>query len=261
MTPFWNRMAELGFVEAVAEGVVPPTALVEPNARAAAKAALEAFIASRVFNLTAQELSDLLDTFDAFRRSEERAHEEFRAKRLILEAFAAGAELSTPAEVAAPDVRAAPLPQLPTTQRPAFQSPDYFQHILPLIARLQPEGVEAGRLLHALEILAESEPRRSALNGRDDGPWKQWAAGFPRGHAFSDAAAAVIVLLGDGTLTRWQGRIQPAPDAQFLDEPWLNTDAFLALRLALDAPAEVVQHRRAETELRFPELVKLLLVA
>ena len=80
-------MAKLGFVEPVAEGTVPPTSLVEPNARAAASAELEAFVAVRIFNLTAQELSVLLDTFGAFRRSDEREHQEFRTKRLILEAL------------------------------------------------------------------------------------------------------------------------------------------------------------------------------
>ena len=95
MTPFWNRMAEHGFVEPVPEGTVPPSAFVEPVARANVRAELDAFIAARVFGLTAQELSDLLDTFDVLSRRDEKAHGEFRTKRLILEAFA---ELSTPTE-------------------------------------------------------------------------------------------------------------------------------------------------------------------
>ena len=64
-----------------------PTALVEPKARATARAELDAFVAARVFDLTAQELSDLLDTFDVLRRRDEKVHHEFRTKRLILEAF------------------------------------------------------------------------------------------------------------------------------------------------------------------------------
>jgi len=260
MTAYWNACAEEGWVATVpADG--PPPGVEDETERMKIRGELETIVARDVFSLTATEIEYILETFSSWRNREQKRYGEFRTKRLILESFAAGAELSTTTEVIPPDVRTAPLPQLPATQRPAFKSPDYFQHILPLIARLQPEGVEAGRFLHALEILAESEPRRAALNGHDDGPWEQWAAGFPRGHAFSDAAAAVIVLLGDGTLTRWQGRIQPAPDAHFVDEAWLNTDAFLALRLALDAPAEAVQRRRAETELRFPELAKLLLAA
>lgn len=102
ITPFWNRMATLGFVEAVAEGTVPPTALVEPNARATARAELDAFIAARVFNLTALELSDILDTFDVLRRRDEKAHGEFRTKKLILDAFATGAESHPPKQAAIP---------------------------------------------------------------------------------------------------------------------------------------------------------------
>lgn len=87
MTPFWNRMAKLGFVETVAEGTVPSSALVEPNSRATARVELDAFIAARVFKLNTSELSDILDTFDVLRRRDEKAHQEFRTKRLILEAF------------------------------------------------------------------------------------------------------------------------------------------------------------------------------
>jgi hypothetical protein len=91
MTPFWNRMAKYGFVEGVAEGSVPPSAFVEPYARAIARAELDAFIAARVFDLTTQELSDILDTFETLRRSEERTRQEFRTKKLILDAFVNGA--------------------------------------------------------------------------------------------------------------------------------------------------------------------------
>ncbi|MCX6872669.1 MAG: hypothetical protein NTW21_02520 [Verrucomicrobia bacterium] len=87
MTPFWNRMAALGFVEPVADDTVPPSALLDPTARAIACAELDAYVAARVFGLTAQELSDILDTFEAFRRSDERTHQEFRTKRLVLEAY------------------------------------------------------------------------------------------------------------------------------------------------------------------------------
>ncbi|HEY3287025.1 MAG TPA: N-6 DNA methylase [Gemmatimonadaceae bacterium] len=88
MTPFWNRMAKLGFVEPVAEGTVPPAAFIEPTARAIARAKLDALVAFRVFGLNAQELADLIDTFGVLQRREQREHKEFRTKRLVLEAFA-----------------------------------------------------------------------------------------------------------------------------------------------------------------------------
>jgi hypothetical protein len=222
-----------------------------------------------LYGLNRADAAYILDTFPIVRRKDEAAHGTYRTRDTILALYdelaicTAESRVFANAALALPpaDPRVAHGPRLPATQRPAFKSSDYFQHILPLITRLQPEGVEAGHVLHALEILAETEPRRIAVNDRDDGPWKQWAAGFPRGHMFSDAAATLIVLLGDGTLTRWQGRIRAAPDVHFVDESWLNADAFIALRLALDAPSEVVQRRRTETEQYFPELAKLLLVA
>jgi hypothetical protein len=89
MSPFWNRMADLGFVEAVAVDTIPGSALVNPIDRAIAKADLDAFVAIKVFSLTKGELSDLLETFDVLQRREQKAYGEFRTKKLILQAFEA----------------------------------------------------------------------------------------------------------------------------------------------------------------------------
>jgi hypothetical protein len=89
MTPFWNCMAELGLVEAVAEDTIPNSALVNPIDRALAKADLEASVAIKVFGLTKGELSDLLDTFDVLQRREQEAYGEYRTKKLVLDAFEA----------------------------------------------------------------------------------------------------------------------------------------------------------------------------
>jgi hypothetical protein len=87
MTPFWNRMAALGLVEPASEGTIPAAALLEPSARAHARAELDAFVAARVFGLTRQELSDVMENFDVLRRRDEKAHGHFRTKQLILDAF------------------------------------------------------------------------------------------------------------------------------------------------------------------------------
>ena len=87
MTPYWNQMASMGLVEPALEGSVPDTALITEMSRAQARAELDAIVARRVFDLTAQELGDLLDTFDVLRRRDERSHGEFRTRRLVLEAF------------------------------------------------------------------------------------------------------------------------------------------------------------------------------
>jgi hypothetical protein len=87
MTPFWNRMAELKFVPPCKADQVPASALVRPHEREIARAELDAYVARRVFNLTRQEMSDVMDTFEAYRNSDLRAHQEYRTKQLILEAF------------------------------------------------------------------------------------------------------------------------------------------------------------------------------
>jgi hypothetical protein len=88
MTPYWNLIAALGFVEPVVEGMVPPTALIEPTARAQVRAELDAFVGGHVFGLTSQELSDLLDTFEVLQRCDQKAYGTFYTKQLVLEAFA-----------------------------------------------------------------------------------------------------------------------------------------------------------------------------
>lgn len=87
MTQFWNKMAKLGLVDAVPENTVPAAALTAPEPRALARAELDAFVAVSVFGHSRQEISDQMETFDVLRRREEKAHGEFRTKRLILEAF------------------------------------------------------------------------------------------------------------------------------------------------------------------------------
>lgn len=87
MTPYWNQMAALGLAEPVPEGTVPPTALLDPPARAQVRAELDAYVAVRVFGLTKQEMSDIMDTFEVLRRREEKAFGEFRTKGMVLEAW------------------------------------------------------------------------------------------------------------------------------------------------------------------------------
>jgi hypothetical protein len=87
MTPFWNRMASLGIVEPSPTTAIPAQALIAPEARAQVRAELDALVAHAVYGLTAQELSDILDTFGVLMRRESKALGEFRTKRLVLEAF------------------------------------------------------------------------------------------------------------------------------------------------------------------------------
>lgn len=87
MTPFWNKMAALGVVPSCPDGEVPASALVNPEARESARALLDAYVAKKVFGLEERELSEILDTFGVLFRREMRTYQEFRTKRLILDAF------------------------------------------------------------------------------------------------------------------------------------------------------------------------------
>ncbi|HWQ92356.1 MAG TPA: N-6 DNA methylase [Clostridia bacterium] len=183
MTPFWNRMARLGFVEAVAEDSVPPTALVEPNARATARAELDAFIAARVFNLTAQELSDLLDTFEAFRRGDERAHKEFRTKRLILEAFAnlesmqTGKAHKTKNAIPAPTWLDLPL-VLPTSRRIGLTPDRYRATVLPHLLYQAGGSVPFERFRKAYWLLTEPKTLERYASGTVGEIARGWARTF-----------------------------------------------------------------------------------
>ena len=182
MTPFWNRMAALGFVEPAPKGTVPPTALVQPTARATARAELDAFIAARVFNLTALELSNILDTFDVLRRRDEKAHGEFRTKKLILEAFAAGVDLSQSRATPATRRDSAPVSistmQLPTFDGQRFNFQARGDYILPLVASLlRHQGGECDlmKLIRAYAMLLGDRKTLSALSearfGAEAGAW------------------------------------------------------------------------------------------
>ncbi len=88
MTDYWNRMAEYGICSAVDAGTVPSPALTEPSERAAARAKLDGLVAARIYGLTCEELSGLLDTFSVLERRERKGIGEFGTKELVLKAFA-----------------------------------------------------------------------------------------------------------------------------------------------------------------------------
>lgn len=224
---------------------------------------------TRAFPTPRHAVSYIMDTFPIVKRKDEAKHGHYRTKETILQYYdeqalcsAEGRAFQNAALSFPPaDVRVTHDPRLPAGLRPAFKSEDYFPLLLPLITKFQPDGVEAGRLLHALEILSESEARRTALKGHTGEPWKAWAEGFPKKHRFSDAAAALLHQLGNGTLIRWRDRVSFATEATFVDNEWLRIDAFIALRLAVAAPTALVEHKIAETKKHFPVLFNLLLAA
>ncbi len=84
MTAYWNAMAAHGLCELIAEDDAPP-GFADTEQRAAARAEIDAVVARALFDLSAEELAAILDTFPVLRRREEKTYGEFRTKRLVLE--------------------------------------------------------------------------------------------------------------------------------------------------------------------------------
>jgi hypothetical protein len=84
MTAYWNAMAAYGWCDVIPEDKTPP-GFVDPELRAAARAEIDAVVARELFDLSADELAAVLDTFPVLRRREEKTYGEFRTKRLVLE--------------------------------------------------------------------------------------------------------------------------------------------------------------------------------
>jgi methylase of polypeptide subunit release factors len=84
MTEYWNAMVGYGWCDPVPEGMTPP-GIVDLALRADARAEIDAVVARELFELSADELAVILDTFPVLRRREEKAYGEYRTKRLVLE--------------------------------------------------------------------------------------------------------------------------------------------------------------------------------
>jgi hypothetical protein len=86
MAGYWNMMAARGWCEPVPDDAVS-VGLVDEAERALARAEIDAVVARDVFGLFREELEFVLDTFVQLARAEERAHGEYRTRRLVLELY------------------------------------------------------------------------------------------------------------------------------------------------------------------------------
>jgi hypothetical protein len=158
MTPFWNQMARLGFVDSVTENTIPRLALTTPDTRAIARAELDAFVAVKVFGLTRQELSEQLDTFDVLRRRQEKAHGEFRTKRLILEALegldARAADVVVIPAIPRPDWMDRPM-VLPSSRRVVVAADRYRATLVPHLLYQAGGSIPFERFRKAYWLLTE----------------------------------------------------------------------------------------------------------
>lgn len=87
MTDFWNQMAGHGFCSQAEPGSIPASALVTESDREVARASLDALVAHEVYGLTRPELSHILESFTVVKKRDLAKYDEFRTKRLVLEAW------------------------------------------------------------------------------------------------------------------------------------------------------------------------------
>lgn len=87
MVPYWNAMSAHGLAPPLSGNDVFAEALSDQGVRDVARAHLDAYVATRVFGLSSDELSAIMDTFPVLKRRDERQYGEFRTKRMVLEAF------------------------------------------------------------------------------------------------------------------------------------------------------------------------------
>jgi hypothetical protein len=102
ITPFWNELADDGWVERVADDQIP--GISDEERRRKARAELDAIVAGDLYGLDRDELSFILDTFPIVRRQDEQRFGEFRTKRIVLnsyDALVSGADRERALELAA----------------------------------------------------------------------------------------------------------------------------------------------------------------
>lgn len=87
MSGYWNSMAVHGWCELVPEYTVPTLAFVDDDARAEARAEIDAVVAKYLYRLDRAQLEHIISTFPTLERNETRKLGEFRTKRLVLDWF------------------------------------------------------------------------------------------------------------------------------------------------------------------------------
>lgn len=85
MVPFWNSMAEQGWVDPVDLSVVPGEC--DELQRVQLRAEIDAYVARHVYSLGRDDLEIVIDTFTQLAGIERKRDGEFRTKRLVLQEF------------------------------------------------------------------------------------------------------------------------------------------------------------------------------
>ncbi|MBI3273379.1 MAG: N-6 DNA methylase [Planctomycetes bacterium] len=136
MAPFWNAMAQAGWVEHVPVAG-PSPGIVEEAARLEARAELDAIVARDLFGLSRAQLAYILGTFPIVERRDRERYGSFRSRDLILEFFDQAAPAAAPPELDAVQVpppaisRAAAAPPVPVVALGRVATPEPFLRVRP----------------------------------------------------------------------------------------------------------------------------------
>lgn len=143
--------------------------------------------------------------------------------------------------------------------RPSLDSGTYFKIVIPLMIGLLPEGVGVTRMLNALEILSETDERRSSIKKRSEPILSDWSKTIPRTYDFTTAAAVLLALVNDGTLIRFAGKFTLGDGIELNPVKHLEQDALIALVLARGLPlaAPIPLEIEIRTVAKYPALKAL----
>lgn len=86
MVPFWNAMAEFGWVDPIATDA-PPPGLVDEEERIVVASEIEVVVARDLYGLNTNDMEHVLATFPTVERRQIERYGEYRTKRLVLEGF------------------------------------------------------------------------------------------------------------------------------------------------------------------------------
>jgi hypothetical protein len=223
---------------------------------------------TRAFPTPRHAVSYIMDTFPIVKRKDEAKHNgHYRTKETILqiygalaESIASGVAYQTQLSPVPTDPRIAHMPKLPDIPRTAFAAQDYFEVVIPLVLSMAPEGLERARLFHAIELLTDSTKRMKAAKDLGD-IGTQWAQEFRETYHFADAGKALITEVTKGRV-RGVGRMRLDPQAAVTtSNPWLCVDAFLALRLALEAEVSVIHASEKTQQALVEQIINIAQVA
>ena len=212
-------------------------------------------------------VSYIMDTFPIVKRKDESKHGTYRTKATILqiydalgESMASGVPYQTRLSPVPTDPRIAHMPKLQDIPRTVFAGQEYFEVVLPLLLRMAPEGLERARLFHAIDLLTDPAKRTKAARSLGEAG-TQWAQTFQETYRLADAGKALITEVTKGRI-RGVERMHLEPGAAITaSNPWLCVDAFLALRLALEAEAAAAQVSEKAQYAIVEQIIKLAQVA